>query len=126
MTAATTTTEGSLHSVIVTDTQANRSVPQLVNLNQDPLFSECIVFYIPPGMYVIGSDEDTDMQLTGSDIERMHCCLENRDGVVTIRAIDGALVFVNGERVTDMPQLLSQSGDVPLKSEFDGEHCAMI
>lgn len=91
--------------------QVSRTVPQLVNLNQDPLFSECIVFYIPPGTYVIGSDADVDMQLTGNDIEAMHCCFDNHNDVVTIRALNDAPVYVNGERVTGIPQLLSQSGE---------------
>lgn len=110
--SVSTSTESTLQSVIVAGQQMSRAVPQLVNLNQDPLFSECIVFYIPPGTFIVGSDADADMQLTGSDIESTHCCVEHRNGVVTVRAINNAPVYVNGERVMDGPQLLSQSDRV--------------
>lgn len=102
--------DSALQPVIFTEAQANRAVAQLVNLNQDPLFSECIVFYIPEGTHVIGSDANADMELTGTDIAGMHCCLDSHHGVVTVRAINDAPTFVNGERVSSVPQLLNQSG----------------
>ena len=38
-------------------------LPRLVNLNQDPQFSECIVYDIGQGITTIGSADDADIQL---------------------------------------------------------------
>ena len=46
--------------------------PRLVNLNQDPLFSECLVYYVNDGVTLIGSDHGGDIQLSGEDMLPRH------------------------------------------------------
>ena len=54
------------------------SLPRVINLNQDPLFSECLVYYLPEGTVVAGNSEaDTDILLSGPDIAVKHCTVHH-------------------------------------------------
>lgn len=88
--------------VVLADDNIDISVPRLVNLNQDPLFSECLVYYIPDGSITIGSKEsDADVLLTGPDIIGKHCMLRFDESTrqVILAVSDHALVFKNGDIV---------------------------
>lgn len=93
--------------VLLSDDAVDTTVPRIVNLNQDPLFSECLVYYIPSGFATAGSDEaEVDIFLSGPDLLSKHCVFHNHRGVVTIgplysssaeELIDGVgQIFVNG------------------------------
>lgn len=85
--------------VVLADDAVDTSLPRLINLNQDPLFSECLVYYIPSGTAVAGSSEaDVDILLSGPDILSQHCLLHNESDAVWITpsSVDSK-VFVNGE-----------------------------
>jgi hypothetical protein len=85
--------------VVLADDAIDTSLPRLINLNQDPLFSECLVYYIPSGTAVAGSSEsDVDILLSGPDILSQHCLLHNESDAVWISpsSVDSR-VFVNGE-----------------------------
>ncbi|ORY20865.1 P-loop containing nucleoside triphosphate hydrolase protein [Naematelia encephala] len=75
--------------------------PSLVNLNEDPLMSECLVYQLKPGATIAGSpDGDTaHIRLSGSHILPEHCIFTNEDGVVSVEAMPDARTFVNGKRV---------------------------
>jgi len=60
------------------------SIPHLINLNEDPLMSESLVYYIREGLTKIGRESDSDIILNGLNIHKEHCILENDNGVVTI------------------------------------------
>lgn len=53
----------------------------LVNLNEDPLMSECLLYYIKEGRTLVGRPESPaavqDIQLSGSGILDEHCVFEN-------------------------------------------------
>lgn len=85
--------------VVLADEAHDTSLPRVINLNQDPLFSECLVYYIPVGIAVAGSSElDVDILLTGPDILQKHCILVNEESRVWITpAHQGAKVYVNGD-----------------------------
>ncbi|WVQ70657.1 hypothetical protein IAR50_000179 [Cryptococcus sp. DSM 104548] len=75
--------------------------PSLVNLNEDPLMSECLIYQIKPGKTVAGAvdDDKAHIKLSGTHILPEHCFFINKDGVVTIEAMPDARTFVNGKRV---------------------------
>jgi hypothetical protein len=54
--------------------------PHLVNLNEDPLMSECLLYYIKQGTTRVGGGCHQDIQLTGTTILDLHCYFECKDG----------------------------------------------
>ncbi|XP_023288965.1 kinesin-like protein unc-104 isoform X2 [Orussus abietinus] len=81
-----------------------KKTPHLVNLNEDPLMSECLIYYIKDGFTRIGSAEANipqDIQLCGPHILSEHCVFENHEGVITLMPKKGALIYVNGREVTE-------------------------
>ncbi|KAJ5091151.1 hypothetical protein NUU61_006021 [Penicillium alfredii] len=85
-----------------------KKMPHLVNLSDDPLLAECLVYNIKPGTTAVGhmdQGSSIEIRLNGSKILPKHCTFENADNVVTIVPTEGAAVMVNGLRV-DKPQRL--------------------
>ncbi|XP_047521672.1 kinesin-like protein unc-104 isoform X4 [Pieris napi] len=81
-----------------------KKTPHLVNLNEDPNLSECLIYYIKDGLTRVGTAEANvpqDIQLSGSHIVSEHCIFENTDGVICLIPHSGALVYVNGREVTE-------------------------
>lgn len=80
------------------DSNVDKNMPRLVNLNQDPLFSECVMYYLPEGRTTVGSSpEECDILISGLDIKRKHCVIYNKRGIIWVEPIENAIVFVNGE-----------------------------
>ncbi|XP_018403953.1 PREDICTED: kinesin-like protein unc-104 isoform X4 [Cyphomyrmex costatus] len=93
-----------------------KKTPHLVNLNEDPLMSECLIYYIKDGFTRIGSAEahvPQDIQLCGPHILREHCVFENHEGIITLIPKNGALIYVNGREVTE-PLILTTGSRVIL------------
>jgi kinesin family member 1 len=84
-------------------------VPHLVNLSDDPLLAECLVYNLKPEVVTtVGNmTSEANIKLTGSNILPEHCRFENTDNVVTIYPCEGALVLVNGRRVFEPKRLRS-------------------
>ncbi|XP_046143920.1 kinesin-like protein unc-104 isoform X12 [Osmia bicornis bicornis] len=81
-----------------------KKTPHLVNLNEDPLMSECLIYYIKDGFTRIGSAEANipqDIQLCGPYILSEHCVFENHEGIITLIPKKSALIYVNGREVTE-------------------------
>ena len=81
-----------------------KKTPHLVNLNEDPLMSECLIYYIKLGFTRIGSAEANipqDIQLCGPHILSEHCVFENHEGIITLIPKKGALIYVNGREITE-------------------------
>ncbi|XP_076167982.1 kinesin family member unc-104 isoform X5 [Ptiloglossa arizonensis] len=81
-----------------------KKTPHLVNLNEDPLMSECLIYYIKDGFTRIGSAEANipqDVQLCGPHILSEHCVFENHEGIITLIPKKDALIYVNGREVVD-------------------------
>ncbi|XP_045537254.1 kinesin-like protein unc-104 [Papilio machaon] len=79
-----------------------KKTPHLVNLNEDPNLSECLIYYIKDGVTRLGTSEANvpqDIQLSGSHILSEHCIFENTDGVICLIPHHGALVYINGREV---------------------------
>ncbi|XP_011334948.2 kinesin-like protein unc-104 isoform X8 [Ooceraea biroi] len=93
-----------------------KKTPHLVNLNEDPLMSECLIYYIKDGFTRIGSAEANipqDVQLCGPHILSEHCVFENHEGIITLIPKKGALIYVNGREVTE-PLVLTTGSRVIL------------
>ncbi|TRY88268.1 hypothetical protein DNTS_032460 [Danionella cerebrum] len=82
-----------------------KKTPHLVNLNEDPLMSECLIYYIKDGVTRVGQ-EDVDIRLSGQFIKELHCvfCSDINDSnevVVTLEPLVGAETYVNGKRIDE-------------------------
>ena len=97
-----------------------KKMPHLVNLSDDPLLAECLVYNIKPGTTSVGNVDDPDasseIRLNGSKILKDHCSFENVDGLVTVVPKHGAAIMVNGLRV-DKPTRL-RSGNRVILGDF--------
>ncbi|KAL3474835.1 hypothetical protein BJX99DRAFT_260092 [Aspergillus californicus] len=85
-----------------------KKMPHLVNLSDDPLLAECLVYNIKPGVTQVGNMDQgshVEIRLNGSKILPDHCKFEHVDNVVTIVPSEGAPVMVNGTRI-DAPKRL--------------------
>lgn len=81
-----------------------KQTPHLVNLNEDPFMSECLIYYIKDGLTRVGSAEANipqDIQLIGSHIKSEHCIFENKEGVISLIPMNGALTYVNGREIKE-------------------------
>ena len=86
-----------------------KSLPHLVNLSEDTLMSECLVYNIKPGMTYVGCDSievHNDIKLSGPDIEQRHCLFNHcEDGSVSITPLGN--VFINGQLIAETQRLHS-------------------
>ncbi|KAL5530751.1 hypothetical protein ACEPAF_7009 [Sanghuangporus sanghuang] len=79
-----------------------RKMPHLVNLNEDPLMSECLIYQLKPGKTTVGrldSEKPLAIRLSGENISEEHCYFENIDGKVTLCGLPGGSTFLNGREI---------------------------
>ncbi|KAI8364639.1 uncharacterized protein BYT42DRAFT_505980 [Radiomyces spectabilis] len=89
---------------------APKKVPHLVNLNEDPLMSECLMYQIKAGITRVGRQESgvqADIRLSGSNIQEEHCWFEHVNGAVTLHPGQDSLTMVNGIRISEPRRLKS-------------------
>ncbi|XP_061537351.1 kinesin-like protein KIF1B isoform X13 [Phycodurus eques] len=92
-----------------------KKTPHLVNLNEDPLMSECLLYYIKDGITRVGqadAERRQDIVLSGAHIKEEHCIFHSErnasgDVVVMLVPCEGSETYVNGKRVEDSIQLRS-------------------
>uniref|UniRef100_A0A8C8A6W0 plus-end-directed kinesin ATPase n=1 Tax=Oryzias sinensis TaxID=183150 RepID=A0A8C8A6W0_9TELE len=92
-----------------------KKTPHLVNLNEDPLMSECLLYYIKDGITRVGqadAERRQDIVLSGAHIKEEHCIFRsernaNGDVIVMLVPCEGSETYVNGKRVEDAIQLRS-------------------
>ncbi|KAI0318110.1 kinesin-like protein [Amylostereum chailletii] len=82
-----------------------KKMPHLVNLNEDPLMSECLIYQLKPGPTTVGrldaeGEKQAQIPLSGENILAEHCYFENNDGKVTLHALPGASTFLNGKQIS--------------------------
>ncbi|KAF9242944.1 hypothetical protein BU15DRAFT_86709 [Melanogaster broomeanus] len=80
-----------------------KKMPHLVNLNEDPLMSECLIYQLKPGRTVVGrmdSEKTAAIRLSGDNIFEEHCAFENNEGKVTLHAMPDSVTFLNGKQIT--------------------------
>uniref|UniRef100_A0A8C8BSM8 Kinesin family member 1B n=1 Tax=Otus sunia TaxID=257818 RepID=A0A8C8BSM8_9STRI len=79
-----------------------KKTPHLVNLNEDPLMSECLLYYIKDGITRVGqadAERRQDIVLSGAHIKEEHCIFRsernnNGEGKKTT-----SMMFFNGNRI---------------------------
>lgn len=89
----------------------------LINLNEDPLMTECLMYHIKPGITKVGrlgSTVPADIKLSGAEIANEHCYFENiappnneNCNIVTIHPNKDAVTLVNGMRISEPKTLHS-------------------
>ncbi|XP_077314302.1 kinesin-like protein KIF1B isoform X11 [Lithobates pipiens] len=92
-----------------------KKTPHLVNLNEDPLMSECLLYYIKDGITRVGqadAERRQDIVLSGAHIKEKHCIfrserMPNGEVVVTLEPCEHSETYVNGKRVVLPVQLRS-------------------
>ncbi|XP_073708254.1 kinesin-like protein KIF1A isoform X7 [Garra rufa] len=91
-----------------------KKTPHLVNLNEDPLMSECLLYYIKDGITRVGREDASsrqDIVLSGHFIKDEHCTFTSTTGpmgeAVILEPCEGAETYVNGKRVTEPTVLRS-------------------
>ncbi|CAK0902471.1 unnamed protein product, partial [Prorocentrum cordatum] len=97
------------------DSRDLASAPRLVNLHPDPALKGCLVYYLPIGDAVIGSDEEKcRVRLTGAGIGPEACVVANADNVSLsvkpmgshcLLRVNGALVEAAGKSLADGDRL---------------------
>uniref|UniRef100_A0A8C8RLV2 Kinesin family member 1C n=1 Tax=Pelusios castaneus TaxID=367368 RepID=A0A8C8RLV2_9SAUR len=90
-----------------------KKTPHLVNLNEDPLMSECLLYHIKDGLTRVGQ-VDVEIKLTGQFIKEKHCVFRSctnsaGEAIVTLEPCEGAETYVNGKQVTE--PLVLRSGN---------------
>ncbi|XP_038677302.1 kinesin-like protein KIF1B isoform X24 [Scyliorhinus canicula] len=92
-----------------------KKTPHLVNLNEDPLMSECLLYYIKDGITRVGqadAQRRQDIVLSGAHIREEHCSFrsdknQNGEVIVTLVPCEGSETYVNGKRVANPVKLRS-------------------
>ncbi|XP_038602461.1 kinesin-like protein KIF1B isoform X3 [Tachyglossus aculeatus] len=92
-----------------------KKTPHLVNLNEDPLMSECLLYYIKDGITRVGqadAERRQDIVLSGAHIKEEHCVFRsernhNGEVLVTLEPCERSETYVNGKRVVQHVQLRS-------------------
>ncbi|KAJ8387422.1 hypothetical protein AAFF_G00156600 [Aldrovandia affinis] len=92
-----------------------KGTPHLVNLNEDPLMSECLLYYIKEGVTRVGQ-KDVDIRLSGQFIKEQHCVFysqasDSGEVYVTLEPLEGAETYVNGKQITE-PLVLKQGNRI--------------
>ncbi|CAL9688698.1 unnamed protein product [Knipowitschia caucasica] len=85
-----------------------KKTPHLVNLNEDPLMSECLLYYIKDGITKVGRENARtrqDIVLSGHLIRDEHCSFSSTTGpqgesCVILEPGEEAEIYVNGKRVS--------------------------
>ncbi|KAG0760131.1 hypothetical protein G6F57_008676 [Rhizopus arrhizus] len=96
-----------------------KEIPYLINLNEDPLMSECLMYNIKPGITHVDrfiedcetastrADGEYVIRLSGSNIEDNHCYFENSNDSVILYPREGCTTMVNGLRISEPKKLKS-------------------
>ncbi|XP_048396021.2 kinesin-like protein KIF14 isoform X2 [Stegostoma tigrinum] len=84
--------------------KVDNSLPNLVNLNEDPQISEMLLYMIKEGQTRVGKQRPNskhDIQLSGALIADDHCVIQSLNGTVSIAPIGEANTYVNGNLIAE-------------------------
>ncbi|KAL5006291.1 hypothetical protein ScPMuIL_015097 [Solemya velum] len=83
-------------------------IPHLWNLNEDPALAAMIVHFCKTGKSRIGTKNASppaDIQLNGLAIQKDHAVINNKDGNVNLKPLEGAKILLNGQKIITETQL---------------------
>ncbi|XP_054836324.1 kinesin-like protein KIF14 [Eublepharis macularius] len=83
--------------------KVDNSLPNFVNLNEDPQLSEVLLYMIKEGQTTVGKckpNSDHDIQLSGVLIADDHCIIKHEEGAVSITPLGEAKTYVNGKCIS--------------------------
>ncbi|XP_059176630.1 kinesin-like protein KIF14 [Physella acuta] len=86
----------------------DNTLPNLVNLNEDPQLSEMLLYVIKEGETRVGRKIDEskhDIKLIGALIADNHCVINSKKGIVEIKPIGDAPTYVNGNLISEKTML---------------------
>ncbi|KER27224.1 hypothetical protein T265_05691 [Opisthorchis viverrini] len=100
-----------IHNEIgVTGIFTPKDTPHLVNLNEDPSMSECLIYYLKEGKTRVGqlhTESVVEIGLSGEFILKEHCIFFNDKGIVHFEPCANAECYVNGSLVKERIELFS-------------------
>ncbi|XP_077188891.1 kinesin-like protein KIF14 isoform X2 [Paroedura picta] len=83
--------------------KVDNSLPNLVNLNEDPQLSEMLLYMIKEGQTTVGKcrpNSGHDIPLSGVLIADDHCVIKHAEGAVSITPLGEAKTYVNGKCIS--------------------------
>ena len=85
-----------------------KKTPHLLNLNEDPFMSECLLYYLKEGETRVGRGDSgcsvvQDIILLGTHIMSEHCLIENllNETVILRPTASTSLCYVNGKKIDE-------------------------
>ncbi|XP_022084311.1 kinesin-like protein KIF14 isoform X2 [Acanthaster planci] len=81
----------------------DNTLPNLVNLNEDPQLSEVLLYVLREGQTRLGKTDEHSghqIQLAGALVADDHCLITNKEGTLTVRPVGDAQTFVNGQLIS--------------------------
>ncbi|EKX44741.1 hypothetical protein GUITHDRAFT_109518 [Guillardia theta CCMP2712] len=89
------------------------SMPQLVNINEDPMKSGAVIYALRGGTTTVGrpdADVPQTIKFVGLNMSKEHCRIINDGGAVSIVKVGNSRTWINGIMLdSDSPQLLKQN-----------------
>lgn len=89
------------------------SMPQLVNINEDPMKSGAVIYALRGGTTTVGrpdADVPQTIKFVGLNMSKEHCRIINEGGAVSIVKVANSRTWINGIMLeSDSPQLLKQN-----------------
>ncbi|XP_076222620.1 uncharacterized protein LOC116433269 isoform X3 [Nomia melanderi] len=64
--------------------------PHLVSMGSGRLSTAVTLHPLPEGKVILGSSREADISVVGTNVESIHCAIENNNGVVTLHPINGS------------------------------------
>ena len=107
----------------IASSQDDLSLPQLVNINEDPLKSGAIIYALKEGETSVGrpdAEVAQGIKLVGLNMSREHAVLSVKQRIVTISKIGNARCWVNGAMLENEPVTLNQD------DRFDWLRCLCL
>ncbi|XP_033643504.1 kinesin-like protein KIF14 [Asterias rubens] len=83
--------------------KVDNTLPNLVNLNEDPQLSEVLLYVLREGQTRLGKTDGHSchqIQLSGALVEDDHCLISNKEGAVTVKPVGDAQTFINGSLIS--------------------------
>lgn len=95
----------------IASTQDDLTLPQLVNINEDPFKSGAIIYALKEGVTTVGrpdAEVAQGIKLVGLNMSKEHAVLSVKERIVTICKVGNARCWVNGEMLGNESVTLKQ------------------